>query len=213
MYSEDNEPLFPFNWTTNPRLIKGAVYERLSEFERDTVVYLESLNQMSPRDLLDAEGAPAVLDRYLSKFLWSLSLSCLSHFLCNCFPLYPFTDFNLSVVEEMSTLTHEQRMKFLEKARAKKAQPEEKVDALSQLEVGEGDKKKRKTNDARISIPVRASSAGDLAADKSMDAGEVQIKSPVKKKTRASKKAKKDAEIPLLEEEERAENEAVEEVS
>jgi hypothetical protein len=48
MYSEDNEPLFPFYWTANPRLIKGAVYERLSEFERDTVAYLESLSQMSP---------------------------------------------------------------------------------------------------------------------------------------------------------------------
>jgi hypothetical protein len=41
----------------------------------------------------------------------------------------------------------------------------------------------------------------------------VQIKSLDNKKTRASKKAKKDAEIPLLEEELRAENEAVEEVS
>jgi hypothetical protein len=50
------------------------------------------------------------------------------------------------------------------------------------LEVGEGEKKKRKTNDARISIPVRASSAGDLAADKTIDAGEMQVKSPNKKK-------------------------------
>jgi hypothetical protein len=48
-------------------LIRGAIYERLSEFERDTVAYLESLNQMSPRDLLDAEHAPAVLEKYLSK--------------------------------------------------------------------------------------------------------------------------------------------------
>jgi hypothetical protein len=67
MYNDDDTPLIPFHWTTNPRLIRGAVFERLSEFERDTVVYLESLNQMSPRELLDAEGAPAVLERYLSK--------------------------------------------------------------------------------------------------------------------------------------------------
>jgi hypothetical protein len=104
-------------------------------------------------------------------------------------------------------------MKFLEKARAKKAQPDNKVDALSQLEVGEGEKKKQKTNDARISIPVRASSAGDLVADKTIDVREVQIKSPIKKKSRASKKAKKDAEIPLLEEEVREGNDVVEEVS
>jgi hypothetical protein len=67
MYSPDGEPLFPFYWTSNPRLIKGAISESLSEFEMDTVAYLESLNQMSPRDLLDADDAPGVLDRYLSK--------------------------------------------------------------------------------------------------------------------------------------------------
>jgi hypothetical protein len=69
MYSLEGEPLFPFYWTSNPRLIKGAIYESLSEFERDIVAYLESLNQMSPRDLLDVEGAPAVIENYLSKLL------------------------------------------------------------------------------------------------------------------------------------------------
>jgi hypothetical protein len=67
MYSDDGAPLFPFHWTANPRLIRGAVYERLSEFERDTVAYLESLNQMSPRELLVADRAPAVLKKYLGK--------------------------------------------------------------------------------------------------------------------------------------------------
>ncbi|WJX33912.1 hypothetical protein P8452_22076 [Trifolium repens] len=65
MYGDDGAPLFPFHWTANPRLIRGAIYERLSEFERDTVAYLESLNQMSPRELLDADRAPAVLEKYL----------------------------------------------------------------------------------------------------------------------------------------------------
>jgi hypothetical protein len=51
-------------------VIKGAVYERLSEFESETVAYLESLNQMSTRDLLDADGAPAVLERYLNKLYY-----------------------------------------------------------------------------------------------------------------------------------------------
>jgi hypothetical protein len=51
-------------------LIRGAAYERLSEFERDTMAYLESLNQMSPRELLDAEHAPAVLEKYPSKLLY-----------------------------------------------------------------------------------------------------------------------------------------------
>jgi hypothetical protein len=51
-------------------VIKGAIYERLSEFESETVAYLESLNQMSTRDLLDADGAPAVLERYLNKLYY-----------------------------------------------------------------------------------------------------------------------------------------------
>jgi hypothetical protein len=62
MYFEDGEPLFPFYWTSNPRVIKGAVYERLSDFERETVAYLETLNHMSNKDFLDAEGTPAVLE-------------------------------------------------------------------------------------------------------------------------------------------------------
>jgi hypothetical protein len=31
MYTADDTPLFPFYWTTSPRLIRGAIYERLSE--------------------------------------------------------------------------------------------------------------------------------------------------------------------------------------
>jgi hypothetical protein len=70
MYFADGEPLFPFYWTSNPRVIKGSVYERLSDFERQTVAYLKTLNQMSIKDLLDAEGTPAVLERYLSNSFW-----------------------------------------------------------------------------------------------------------------------------------------------
>jgi hypothetical protein len=70
MYFEDVEPLFPFCWTSNPRLIKGAVYERLSDFERETVAYLETLNQMSIMDLLSAESTPTFLETYLSKLFW-----------------------------------------------------------------------------------------------------------------------------------------------
>ncbi|WJX24072.1 hypothetical protein P8452_13226 [Trifolium repens] len=157
MYNDDGTPLFPFHWTTNPRLIKGAVYERLSEFERDTMTYLESMNQMNPRELLDADRAPAVLNKYL---------------------------------KDMSSLTPAQRQQYLEKARRKKEQIEPKVDALSQLDVGE-DKKKRK-NDSRISIQVKPSSSGPVAVEKVAKA-EGLMKSPVKKKLRGlSRKGKKD---------------------
>jgi hypothetical protein len=67
MFYDDGEPLFPFYWTTSPRIIRGAVYERLSEFERDTMAYLETLNQMSISDLLDAECSTNTLEGYVSK--------------------------------------------------------------------------------------------------------------------------------------------------
>jgi hypothetical protein len=88
MYTADDTPLFPFYWTSNPRLIRGAIYERLSEFERVMVAYLESLNQLSPRDLLDAEGANAVLEKYLSKlFFINLFALCMIHLYCFFFIL------------------------------------------------------------------------------------------------------------------------------
>jgi hypothetical protein len=67
MFYDDSEPLFPFYWTNKPRLIRGAVYERLTEFERDAVAYLETLNHMSISDLLDAECSTNALEGYLSK--------------------------------------------------------------------------------------------------------------------------------------------------
>jgi hypothetical protein len=90
MYFADDEPFFPFYWTPNPKLIKGAIYDRLSEFERETVAYLESLNQMSTMDLLDAEGAPAVLERYLSKLLIGFPAPLYDLFSCLLFPSCPF---------------------------------------------------------------------------------------------------------------------------
>jgi hypothetical protein len=65
----------------------------------------------------------------------------------------------------MATISEEQRMKFLMKARAKKAQPEDKVDALSQLEVVEGDKKKKRkveTGRIRMEVPNKGSGVPPL---------------------------------------------------
>jgi hypothetical protein len=114
------------------------------------------------------------------------------YFLYVCPYLYFLIDLFFFVVEDMSTLTPEQRLKFLEKAMAKKAHPDNKVDVLSQLKVGEGEKEKRKASDARISIPVKASSPSDTAADKAVDVGgETQVKSPAKKKSRTLSKKQK----------------------
>ena len=108
--------------------------------------------------------------------------------------------FSFSFVEDMSTLTPAQRVQFLEKARARKAQAEKEkagdtVDALTQLEIGEVEKKKRKGGDSRISIQVKASGSNAAAVGQAANAGG-EVKSPAKKKSRVlSRKAKKDVDM------------------
>jgi hypothetical protein len=84
--------------------------------------------------------------------------------------------FSFSFVEDMSTLTPAQRVQFLEKARARKAQAEKEkandtVDALNQSEIGEVDKKKRKGGVARISIQVKGSGLNPAAVGQAANAG------------------------------------------
>jgi hypothetical protein len=69
----------------------------------------------------------------------------------------------------MATISEEQRMKFLMKSRAKKAQPEDKVDTFSQLEVVESNKKKKKKRKAdqgciRMEISNKGSGSAVVAA-------------------------------------------------
>jgi hypothetical protein len=105
--------------------------------------------------------------------------------------------------EGMSTLTPAQRVQYLEKARAKKAQPDNKVSVLNQFEVGEGDKKKRKGDSSRISVPVRERASSPSAAVGAAEAdeapGETRAKSPIKKRSRTLiKKGKKDQDASVL---------------
>jgi hypothetical protein len=81
----------------------------------------------------------------------------------------------------MATIDEAQRLKFLKRARAKKAQPNDKVDVFSKLEVAEGNKKKkkRKAESVRISVPVRgkAPSPAAAAVDEAVEAGgETKVK-------------------------------------
>jgi hypothetical protein len=71
MFNAEGEPLFSFYWTTNPRVIKGVDHEKLDEFERETVAYLEMLCLMDIGDLLSAEGKSNILEDYLSKWIVS----------------------------------------------------------------------------------------------------------------------------------------------
>jgi hypothetical protein len=78
-FDKDQEPLFPFYWTQNPRVIKGTRYESLTEFERDTVTYIERLCIMNVSDLLEADGNIKKLKDYMGEFLY-----------CFCFAFVPF---------------------------------------------------------------------------------------------------------------------------
>jgi hypothetical protein len=120
--------------------------------------------------------------------------------LLSLFVDFMWLTFSFSFVEDMSTLTPAQRVQFLEKARARKAQAEKEkagdtVDALTQLEIGEVDKKKRKGGDSRTSIQVKASGSNSAAVGQVANAGG-EAKSPAKKKSRVmSRKAKKDVDM------------------
>ncbi|MCH83918.1 hypothetical protein A2U01_0004747, partial [Trifolium medium] len=67
MYDELDEPLFPFYWTAKPRLIKGTIPEKLSEFESKTVDFLDSHALLDISDVIKSEGNAAALDEYLQR--------------------------------------------------------------------------------------------------------------------------------------------------
>jgi hypothetical protein len=120
--------------------------------------------------------------------------------------IFPYSFFKIYslffVVGDMSTPTPEQRLKFLEKSRAKKAQPDNKVDVLSQLEVVEGDnKKKRKENPGRINVEIPGKGSSVIViADEAVEAGgETRVISPIKKKRSLNKKDKKNKDTHVLE--------------
>jgi hypothetical protein len=66
----------------------------------------------------------------------------------------------------MSTLTPSERLKFLEKARAKKAQSGAKVDVLPKQDIAEGDnKRKRKEKEqGRLTMEIPGKESGSGAA-------------------------------------------------
>ncbi|PNX60340.1 hypothetical protein L195_g060135, partial [Trifolium pratense] len=67
MYDEVDDPLFPFYWTDNLRLIKGTIPETLSDFEKDTVDFLDSYILMDTAEILKYEGNSDALEEYLQR--------------------------------------------------------------------------------------------------------------------------------------------------
>jgi hypothetical protein len=91
MYDHDGSSLFPFYWSSNPRLVKGPEGENLSPFEAETVDFLGSFNILSTKELVKLEANPQGVIDYLSKFCfcYAFRLSSLLDYwtFCLCFSL------------------------------------------------------------------------------------------------------------------------------
>jgi hypothetical protein len=68
MFDIDGSPLFPFYWSTNPRLVKGADTAHLSSFEMETVAFLDSFCILSTKELVNLKTNPKGVVEYLSKY-------------------------------------------------------------------------------------------------------------------------------------------------
>ncbi|CAJ2653460.1 unnamed protein product [Trifolium pratense] len=133
MHDEIGDPLFPFYWTDNPRLIKGTIFETLSDFEQDIVHFLDSFALMDTADILRCEGNSEALTEYLQR---------------------------------MRTISNEERLAFLAKARQQKANPAAGVtDPLKQLQVEEAGVKEgrsKKRHDGRIPVEIPGKAAAKV---------------------------------------------------
>jgi hypothetical protein len=180
MFDENQEPLFPFYWTQNPRVIKGTRYESLDEFEKECVAYIETLCIMNVGDLLKAEDYIEQLVEYMGEFLY--------YFLVSPLFILPWRlTFSFIFTERMRYVSQERRMEFLLRSRAKKEKDAALaasgevvavVDPLSQLIVADNDAAKgrnKRKNEGQISVAipgksleVGGSSKGELPISKKL---------------------------------------------
>jgi hypothetical protein len=68
MYERNETPLFPFYWSSSPRIVKGANCSCLSSFEMETVAFLNSFNILSTKDVVKLENNISGVLGYLSKY-------------------------------------------------------------------------------------------------------------------------------------------------
>jgi hypothetical protein len=85
MYDSDGSPLFPFYWSPNPRLVKGSEAENLSSFELETVAFLNSFDNLSPKELVNLETNPRGVVDYLSKFRLAMYFTLLCNIILETF--------------------------------------------------------------------------------------------------------------------------------
>jgi hypothetical protein len=67
MFDASGNRLFPFYWSSAPRLIKGTQAKTLNEYERDVVGFLSSFNVMGSGEIIVRENKPQSLGDYMCK--------------------------------------------------------------------------------------------------------------------------------------------------
>jgi hypothetical protein len=159
MYDSDGTPLFPFNWSANPRLVKGADTAHLSSFEMETVAFFNSFDLLSTKKLVNLETNPKGVVEFLSKCYSTIFIRL---FLCR------FEGFSLTLrftfAGTMKTIFYAEFASYLVKARQKIEMLDNTVDPISQVVVagkagGKGVKRGRRGEAAPTSN--KAAKLGD----------------------------------------------------
>ncbi|CAJ2679406.1 unnamed protein product [Trifolium pratense] len=139
-------------------LIKGTIFETLSDFEQDIVHFLDSFALMDTADILRCEGNSEALTEYLQR---------------------------------MRTISNEERLAFLAKARQQKANPAAGVtDPLKQLQVEEAGVKEgrsKKKHDGRIPVEIPGKAAAKVTGSEGV------VPPPKKQKTEKTSQPAGDA--------------------
>lgn len=65
IFYSDGAIKFPLYWTSEPASISGFDFDRLSEYEKDVVLFLEKMMVCNIKYLMDHEGDVMGLDAYL----------------------------------------------------------------------------------------------------------------------------------------------------
>ncbi|CAJ2634804.1 unnamed protein product [Trifolium pratense] len=128
----ESKMIFPEPVPKDSELIKGAVFEALSDFEQETVNFLDSYALMDTSDVLRCEGNSGALEEYLQR---------------------------------MRTISNEERLAFLAKARQQRANPVVEVtDPLTKLQVEEAAMKEgrsKKKHEGRIRVEIPGKTAAE----------------------------------------------------
>jgi hypothetical protein len=78
MFDAGGNPIFPFYWTHNPRLVKGVDEDLLTPYELEVISFLDTFLLFEIKELLALETDHPSLVLYLREFFSFLFAYCCS---------------------------------------------------------------------------------------------------------------------------------------